>query len=155
MKKALFVIFAICFALFFLLFSSISGIPAEMPKEAIHIKTASGEQKFIVEIATTGQQQEQGLMGRTALADDAGMLFIFPDEREIKMWMKNTLIPLDMLFIDSHGKIIYIARNTAPNSLNIISAGTAKSRAVLEIKGGTAKKQQIEIGDIVLHKVFE
>ena len=101
---------------------------------------------FNVEMAITRDQQRRGLMFRTELAEDAGMLFDFHEPQIITMWMKNTLIPLDMLFIDSTGKIAFIAENTVPESTDIISS-TVPVRWVLEVAGGTSSRLKIEIGD--------
>lgn len=128
---------------------------ADMPMrtEALSIRTQSGTAGFTVEIAETPAQQETGLMHRRSLAGDAGMLFILPHERVVQMWMKDTPLPLDMLFIDLHGKIIHLAENTTPNSTDVIGTETPVL-AVLEIKGGTAAKRGIRAGDYVMHPYF-
>ncbi len=129
-----------------------AAIAGDMAKESLTIKTATGEQEFITEIAATKEQQESGLMHREDLQENAGMLFVFPREGKVGMWMKNTLIPLDMLFIDKAGKIIYIAHKTKPDSLEVISAGDKPAKMVLEIKGGVAKEKNIATGDVVIYK---
>ncbi len=121
--------------------------------DAYSAPLAIGAHRFTVEVATTPQEQETGLMNRDHLAPDAGMLFVFPSEQYASMWMKNTLIPLDMLFIDTHGAIVFIAKNTVPESLDIISADRPV-KAVLELAGGTCDKQGITIGDRVSHALF-
>lgn len=96
----------------------------------------------------------RGLMHRRELAADRGMLFLFPRSERQAMWMKNTYVSLDMLFIDSTGRIIDIAANTRPLSeRTIVSSG--KARAVLELLAGTAARLGITVGDLVRHRAFE
>lgn len=123
--------------------------------DTLVIQTTNGDKKYNIELAISETEQEYGLMYRKELPENSGMLFIANPPLVMKMWMKNTLIPLDMLFIDKSGKIIYIAESTKPNSLDIISAGEIKSKAVLEISGGQAEKQNIKIGDKIIYKAFE
>jgi uncharacterized membrane protein (UPF0127 family) len=121
--------------------------------QSLEIVTKSGVQVFSVEMATTEQEKETGLMYRKELADGRGMLFDFSPEQEVSMWMKNTFIPLDMIFIRADGRILRIAENTEPQSLAIIpSNGLAKG--VLEVIAGTAKKYGIVPGDRVAHPLF-
>jgi len=117
------------------------------------IATAGGERKFSIELATTPQQQEYGLMNRDRLAKDHGMLFLMGKERDIMMWMQDTRIALDMLFIDAHGHIVSIAANATPYSTAIIHSGKPAS-AVLEINGGEAVANGINVGDRVIYKAF-
>src|SRR3954471_21304785 len=88
------------------------------PTADLTIETAGGARKFHVELATTPPQLEQGLMFRRTLAPDAGMLFDFKTPAPVTMWMKNTFIPLDMVFIDAGGRVINIAERTVPHSLD-------------------------------------
>ncbi len=88
------------------------------PTGELTIESANGAHKFTVEIATTPAQMEQGLMFRRKMAPDAGMLFVFNTPSQASMWMKNTFIPLDMLFIDPEGRIINIAERRVPESLD-------------------------------------
>jgi uncharacterized protein len=121
--------------------------------EPLEIVTKNGVQVFSVEMATTEQEKETGLMYRKELADGKGMLFDFSPEQEVSMWMKNTYISLDMIFIRADGRILRIAENTEPMSTKIIpSRGLAKG--VLEVIAGTAKKYGIEPGDRVGHPLF-
>jgi uncharacterized membrane protein (UPF0127 family) len=121
--------------------------------QPLEIVTKNGVQVFSVEMATTEQEKETGLMYRKELADGKGMLFDFSPEQEVSMWMKNTYIPLDMIFIRADGRILRIAENTEPLSTRIIpSRGLAKG--VLEVIAGTAKKYGIEPGDRVGHPLF-
>jgi uncharacterized protein len=114
---------------------------------------AGGRHRFTVELAKTPEQLEQGLMFRPSLAPDAGMLFDFKAPTVATMWMRNTLIPLDMLFIDTTGTIVAIRARAIPESDAIISAGVPV-RAVLELNGGTAERLHIAPGDRVLHPIF-
>ena len=127
---------------------------AELPRGELFIDTASGERRFAIEIARTPNHRRQGLMFRTELAADAGMLFVYESEREITMWMKNTLIPLDMLFIGDDGRIARIAERTTPMSEeHIFSRGSV--RAVLELRGGTVNLLHIKTGDKVRSEALE
>jgi uncharacterized membrane protein (UPF0127 family) len=122
--------------------------------ETLEIVTKNGVQVFSVEIATTEEEKEKGLMFRKELADGKGMLFDFSPEQEVSMWMKNTYISLDMIFIRADGRILRIAENTEPLSTRIIpSRGLAKG--VLEVIAGTAKKYGIEPGDRVAYPLFD
>lgn len=110
------------------------------------ITTAQGTHRFTVETALTPQQQQQGLMFRKSLPDDGGMLFPMNPPRTASFWMKNTLIPLDMLFIRTDGTIAFIAANTTPYSRDPVSAGVPVA-AVLELRGGRAAELGIREGD--------
>jgi uncharacterized membrane protein (UPF0127 family) len=121
--------------------------------QPLEIVTKSGVQVFSVEMATTEQEKETGLMYRKELADGKGMLFDFSPEQQVSMWMKNTFISLDMIFIRADGRILRIAENTVPQSTAIIpSQGLVKG--VLEVIAGTAKKYGIAPGDRVGHPLF-
>ncbi|MDP6260226.1 MAG: DUF192 domain-containing protein [Rhodospirillales bacterium] len=123
-------------------------------RSALLIKTANGRFKFNIEMAISRRQQSQGLMFRHSLAADAGMLFDYRIPQRISMWMKNTFIPLDMIFIDQDGKVINIAERAIPHSEVVISSKTP-ARAVLEVNGGTASRLGIRSGDQVLHAIFK
>lgn len=110
------------------------------------VETARGPVRFDVEVARTADQHARGLMFRTALAPDAGMLFVYPREREVTMWMKNTLIPLDMLFATDDGRITRIVRDTTPMSTATIASGRPV-RYALEVPAGTAERLGIARGD--------
>ena len=114
----------------------------------LEIVTRTGVQVFSVEEAKTDEEREHGLMFRTALPDGQGMIFDFSPEQNVSMWMKNTLIPLDMIFIRSDGRILRIAENTKIKSEDIIPSG-GPVRAVVEVIAGTAKKYGISAGDKV------
>ncbi len=103
---------------------------------------------FSAELAATPEQQEQGLMYRKALAPDAAMLFPFPQPKYASFWMKNTLIPLDIVFVRSDGTIDRIAENTVPMSEIPVASG-GEVAAVLELAGGTAERLGIDEGATV------
>ena len=126
---------------------------AQFPSASLTIVTAGGPHRFAVEIATTPQQMEQGLMFRPSLAADAGMLFDYGRPSMATMWMKNTLIPLDMLFVDAAGRIVNIHERAIPGSLATIAAA-APVRAVIELNGGTAARLGIRPGDKVIFPIF-
>ena len=121
--------------------------------EPLEIVTKTGVQVFSVEMATTEQEKETGLMYRKELADGKGMLFDFSPEQQVAMWMKNTYISLDMIFIRADGRILRIAENTEPLSTNIIPSG-GLAKGVLEVIAGTAQKYGIAPGDRVGHPLF-
>ncbi len=114
---------------------------------------ASGRYEFQVEMATTPAQRRLGLMYRPRMAVDAGMLFDYGTPRRIAMWMKNTVISLDMIFIAADGRIVSIAENTTPFSLTAIGSG-GPVRAVLEVNAGTAARLGLKSGDRVEHEIF-
>ena len=111
------------------------------------------KQEFIVELATTEEERSLGLMFRKKLPQNRGMLFIYKSERVVRMWMKNTFIPLDMLFLDKNGFITHLVKETRPLSLEIISS-MGNVLGVLELLGGTSEKLGIRIGDRVEHVAF-
>jgi uncharacterized membrane protein (UPF0127 family) len=121
--------------------------------QPLEIATKSGVQVFSVEMAATEDEKTTGLMYRKELAEGRGMLFDFSPEQEVSMWMKNTFIPLDMIFIRADGRILRIAENTEPQSTKIISSG-GLAKGVLEVIAGTAKKYGIAPGDRVAHPLF-
>ena len=122
--------------------------------ERLAIETRNSRRIFQVEIAETAAQRAQGLMWRKHLPMGAGMLFDFKITGPVIMWMKNTYIPLDILFITAKGVILNIARETLPHSTrHIPSKGPV--RAVLELPGGSAKQFGIRAGDRVDHAIFD
>jgi uncharacterized membrane protein (UPF0127 family) len=121
--------------------------------QPLEIATKSGVHVFSVEMATTEEEKQTGLMWRKELPDGKGMLFDFSPEQQISMWMKNTYIPLDMIFIRADGRILRIAENTEPLSTKIISSG-GLAKGVLEVIAGTAQKYGIQPGDRVAHPLF-
>jgi uncharacterized protein len=133
---------------------ALGGIGARAASiQPLEIVTKNGVQVFAVEMATTDEEKEKGLMFRKELADGKGMLFDFTPEQEVSMWMKNTFISLDMIFIRADGRILRIAENTEPQSTRIISSG-GPAKGVLEVIAGTARKYGIAPGDRVGHPLF-
>lgn len=122
--------------------------------DELAIRTREGEvHAFTVEMATTPKQQAQGLMYRREMDADHGMLFLYPRAADHAMWMKNTYIPLDMLFIKPDGRVAHVAERTVPHSLRAVSSGE-RVQAVLELRGGTAERLGIDAGATVLHPAF-
>jgi uncharacterized membrane protein (UPF0127 family) len=121
--------------------------------EPLTVATETDAVMFTVEIADTDELRSRGLMFRQRLPEDRGMLFDFGSPRPVSMWMKNTYIPLDMLFIREDGSIAYIAENTVPKSLDTVGI-SEPVLAVLELAGGTTRKLGIRAGDTVYHRLF-
>ncbi|MBP5855952.1 DUF192 domain-containing protein [Marivibrio halodurans] len=122
--------------------------------DTLAIETASGESHgFDIEIARTNAERGYGLMFVREMAPDRGMLFDYGREQRVSMWMRNTYVPLDMLFIEKDGEIESIIERAAPHTR---TPRPSKGRvlAVLELKGGTAQRLGIEPGDRVLHAMF-
>ena len=132
---------------------SIGADLQQFPTSELTIISATGPHRFKVELAKTPAQMTQGLMFRTSLAPDAGMLFDYRQPTAATMWMRNTLIPLDMLFVDAQGRIVNIHERAVPQSLDLIAAAEPV-RAVIELNGGTAARLGIEPGDRVVHPIF-
>jgi uncharacterized protein len=114
----------------------------------VRIQTQKGEVGFQVEIAATPEKRESGLMYRRDLPATHGMLFIFPAERVNSFWMKNTPIPLDMIFISRERRIVGIVHETVPFSLDSRSV-PVPSQYVLEINGGLSRRYGFKTGDVV------
>lgn len=124
-----------------------------MRTDRIVLVTTGGEKPIEIEVAESIEEKSLGLMFRSSLADDKGMLFPYQGAQEITMWMKNTYISLDMIFIRADGRILRIAENTEPESTKIISSG-GLARGVLELPAGSAQKYGIAPGDRVSHPLF-
>jgi len=122
--------------------------------EPVEIVTQSGVKIFSVEMARTVEERERGLMFRKSVPDGSGMLFDFSPEQDVQMWMKNTYVSLDMIFIRADGRILRIAENTVPLSEKIIFSG-GPVKAVLEVAAGTARKDGIKAGDRVANALFD
>jgi uncharacterized membrane protein (UPF0127 family) len=131
-----------------------SGPQPELPKEPLVIVTRDGANHvFNVEMALTMERQTVGEMFRTSVPEDGGMLFDWRVPQESRMWMRNTLVPLDMIFINGDGTIRSIAENTVPESLATIDS-RGPVRATLEMAGGTAARLNIRVGDQVRQRIF-
>ncbi|WP_161991826.1 DUF192 domain-containing protein [Agrobacterium tumefaciens] len=137
-----------------LLFFTLAGTAQSQERqtfssEPLTVETASGKtHDFVAELALDNAQREQGLMFRKSMPPENGMLFDFGEARDVAMWMRNTLIPLDMLFIARDGRITHIHENAVPHSEAIISS-RGPVKFVLELNGGTAKRYGIKPGDMV------
>jgi uncharacterized protein len=128
--------------------ASANEMHAALERIPLQIRSNGETHRFTVEVARTPAEQARGLMFRQSLALDAGMLFPFPNPRPASFWMKNTLIPLDMIFIRTEGSIARIAVNTTPHSLEGVGVSEPVA-AVLEIAGGRSVDLDIEEGDRV------
>ena len=122
---------------------------AAFSREVLSIQSGGKTHKFSVELALNNRQQMQGLMFRRRMAADAGMLFVYGREEPTAMWMKNTYIPLDMLFIAGDGTIRRIAERTVPLSEAVIASG-GPVVAVLELNAGTASRLGLKPGDRII-----
>jgi uncharacterized membrane protein (UPF0127 family) len=124
---------------------------ATFPRTSLEIASGSQKHHFDIWIADTPDRQEQGLMFVRELPADQGMLFPLSEPRTMSMWMKNTYVELDMLFIGSDGRVVKIIERAHPHSLETLSSGQSVS-AVLEIKGSEAAKRHLHVGDRVTWK---
>ncbi|MGP9820019.1 DUF192 domain-containing protein [Salinarimonas sp. NSM] len=132
------------------------AVPSATAQELqpLTIVTDTGEHAFEVELAATPEERQRGLMFRRSMPADQGMLFDFERVAPVSMWMRNTYISLDMLFIDADGTVVRIAENTEPLSERTIRSGQPVL-SVLELNAGTARRLGIEAGDRVEHPLFE
>ncbi|HEY0185187.1 MAG TPA: DUF192 domain-containing protein [Rhodopila sp.] len=131
-----------------------TGPQPELPKEKLVITGHGGpDHVFNVEMALRPDQQSTGEMFRTSVPEDGGMLFDWGFPRDSQMWMRNTLVPLDMVFINPDGTIRAIAESTTPRSLAAIDS-RGPVRATLELAGGVTAKLDIRVGDTVKQRIF-
>ena len=122
-------------------------------QQSLEIASKNGVHVFQVELAVTDEERQKGLMFRKTMPESTGMLFDFKRDQDVSMWMHNTYVSLDMIFIRADGRILRIAENTEPMSTKIIpSRGMAKG--VLEVIAGTAQKYGIAPGDRIAHPLF-
>lgn len=141
------------FLLVAFLLAALSGCGGEEARRAA-IETRDGAvHSFSVELALTPEEQRQGLMHRRDLADDTGMLFFYQACARAAFWMKNTYIPLDMIFVAADGRIVRIARMTEPETLDIHDSGVPVN-GVFEVNGGLTQRLGIEEGDFLRHPWF-
>jgi uncharacterized membrane protein (UPF0127 family) len=122
--------------------------------DSLEIVTSSGRHAFQVEIANNDATRERGLMDRRYMAPDRGMLFEFERDEPVAFWMKNTYIPLDMIFIAPSGVVTHVAANAEPLSERVVPSG-GPSIAVLELNGGMAASIGLKVGDKVRHPFFK
>jgi len=141
---------------FIVAFTALAGTAsgAASKLETLSIAAASGIRTFEVEVVREERDRNRGLMFRRHMDAGHGMLFDYDPPVVVAFWMKNTYIPLDIIFVDVEGRIIRIAANTTPHSLEHIPSG-GEARAVLEINGGLAEKLGIKVGDRVQHPLFK
>ena len=132
---------------------SASPATAQAALEKLVIVTAQGPRSFDVEVMRTDEERARGLMQRRYMPEDRGMLFDFKNPGPVMMWMKDTFIPLDMVFIRKDGSIARIAEMTEPHSTRTIPSGE-DVLGVLEINGGVSAKLGIKAGDTVRHPLF-
>ncbi len=128
---------------------SVSAVAGEAT-DKVEFVTVSGPHSFTVEVAKTAKERERGLMNRREMAPDHGMLFLFDVELPVYMWMKNTFLPLDMIFVSKAGRVSGIARDAQPMSEKIISSN-GPVWAVIELNAGAAKAMSLAVGDPVRH----
>jgi uncharacterized protein len=124
-----------------------------LPRGTVKVAGAKGEVSVAVEVAATTASRTRGLMWRWSLAEGQGMLFLFSEQQPLSFWMRNTLIPLDMVFIDERMKVVGVVENTQPRTLDSRSPG-ALSRYVLEVPAGYASKQGVRKGSQVRFEGF-
>lgn len=129
----------------FLLVASLA-FAAELPRDVVLLESGASQYRFEVEVADDPSERAEGLMYRTSLADNAGMLFLYPKAQPVEFWMKNTPLPLDIVFIREDGTIARIAESTTPMSEDLIPSGEPV-RAVLEVKAGTMRQLGVGVGD--------
>ena len=124
------------------------AISPDFLTSTLTIDSGTGPHKFTVEVATTEAQKEYGLMFRSKMDADHGMIFVWQKPLVLTMWMKNTILPLDMVFVDGGGKVTHVVANAKPESETIISS-IAPVNAVIELNAGMAQKLGITMGDQV------
>jgi uncharacterized membrane protein (UPF0127 family) len=137
----------------FVVFALLAPPAGAADPSILEIAGKNGVHVFSVELAANDEQRARGLMFRKELPEGHGMLFDFQREQEVAFWMKDTYIPLDMIFIRGNGRILRIVENTVPLSIQQVPSG-GPVRAVLEVIGGTARKLGIAAGDRVAHPIF-
>ncbi|MFP4328188.1 MAG: DUF192 domain-containing protein [Paracoccaceae bacterium] len=131
-----------------------TGAAASCREDVVELRGDWGEARFEVEIADTAPARAQGLMFRESMAREAGMLFVYPRPQRVSFWMKNTRIPLDMIFVDETGTVRRVHVNAIPGDLTPIPGGDG-IRAVLEINGGLSETMGISAGTQLRHPAFD
>ena len=131
--------------------AALVSVALAAPKlEPLTFETSGGPRIFQIEVADTPQQRQVGLMYRRSMPEDHGMLFDFGRPQEVSMWMENTYVSLDMVFVGADGRVTRIAENTEPLSTRIISSD-GPARYVVELLAGSAKRIGLKPGDKVVH----
>ncbi|MEP5152793.1 DUF192 domain-containing protein [Planktotalea sp.] len=130
-----------------------AAVGATCSGDHVIVQGGFGEARFTVELADDPSEQAQGLMHREQMASSAGMLFVFEAPKRTAFWMKNTLIPLDMIFVDQAGTITHIHENAIPHDETPILGGDDVF-AVLEINGGLSARFGFSLGDTLVHPAF-
>jgi uncharacterized protein len=126
---------------------------AEAPLQRLEIDTASGPHDFMVEVMHTPAERERGLMDRRSLPKDRGMLFDFHTAQPVYFWMKNTFIPLDMIFVGADGRVVAIKHDAKPMDETLIPSGKP-TLGVIELNAGTADAIGLKTDDVVRHPIF-
>jgi len=126
---------------------------AEAPLQPLEIDTASGPHHFKVEVMRTDAEREKGLMFRRTMAKDHGMLFDFHTQQPVTFWMKDTYLPLDMIFVSQEGRVVSIKHDAKPMDESLIPSG-APTLGVLEVNAGVADAIGLKVGDVVKHPIF-
>ncbi|MCC3860230.1 DUF192 domain-containing protein [Pseudemcibacter aquimaris] len=144
-------IFIALIGLFFV--ANIANAQQKFPTDTLSIISKDNTYDFDIELALDDSHRQYGMMFRTELPEMNGMLFIYDNKKRISMWMKNTFIPLDIIFVDEAGKIMRIEKMAQPRSLSLIRSG-GLAKAVLEVNGGLADKLGIDVGDELIYSTF-
>lgn len=118
--------------------------------DAIYLKGDWGQARFSIELADSAAERARGLMHRETLPLSGGMLFVYPKPRTVAFWMRNTLIPLDMVFIDETGVVVHIHENAVPGDETPIPGGGVV-RFVLEVNGGLIGQLGVDVGSVIRH----
>lgn len=143
----------VLFAVAFAGQSQASEDVVRLPVEQVIVTADRGDIAFATEIATSDETRSRGLMFRRSMGEREAMLFHWPSPRVVSMWMRNTYISLDMLFVTADGIVLHVQADTVPQSLEVLSAGREVS-AVMEIVAGTAAKLGIRPGSRLKHRFF-
>ena len=131
----------------------VGPVAAACRADLVQLRGSWGETRFVVELADTPETRSRGLMFRESMPQGSGMLFVYEQPRRAGFWMKNTLIPLDMLFVDRNGTVTRIHHQAIPGDLTTVDGGDSVF-AVLEINGGLAARYGITTGSQMRHPVF-
>jgi hypothetical protein len=150
----LFILVFFCFKLVAVYASNTVDAPQYLQAFPLEVVTQSGRYLFTIEVAKTPAEIKKGLMFRKDVSSSSGMLFIFPVSQEGRFWMKNTPLSLDVIFIDSAGKVVEICENTVPYSLQSVTSKGQKIKAVLEVLAGTSKDILLRKGDQIICPAF-